>query len=485
MQYITKTIYLEYLECAKNTWLKMHKPELSANFELSAFEKSLTANGNLVEMWARKLFPNGMLISEFGEPAQRITKQYIEEKKSVIFQSTFISGKFLARNDVLEYDKKNDCLNLYEIKGTNSLDENSDEIDHVEDATFQYIVLNDSKIKVGQVYIIHLNKEYVRGDEIDINDLFVKDDITSQVLERVETTKEKMLKAVELLFQEDEKNLECQCIYKGRSKHCSTFKYSHPEVPEYSIHDLSRIGNSKKKLAELVNLGVFDINDIPDGFKLSDNQQNQVEVHKTQYPIIQTQSIKGELESLVYTLYFFDYETYPSAIPLFKGFRPYQQIPFQFSLHVLESRDSELKHFEYIHIDASDPSEDIIANLKKTIGSVGNIIVWNKKFEKGRNEELALCLEVAEHLREEDADTLVETIIGASDNIIFSAAVPGQGPRSIGHINEQPPEYWIEKFANKNYIYLKEQTENMRKEMEDKGVVWWIVNNLMVFSFNK
>jgi SAM-dependent methyltransferase len=108
-----------------------------------------------------------------------------------------------------------------------------------------------------------------------------------------------------------------------------------------------------------------------------------------------------------------------------------------------------------------------------------------KKYKFEKKFDLALCLEVAEHLREEDADTLVETIIGASDNIIFSAAVPGQGPRSIGHINEQPPEYWIEKFANKNYIYLKEQTENMRKEMEDKGVVWWIVNNLMVFSFNK
>jgi hypothetical protein len=390
MQYITKTIYLEYLECAKNTWLKMHKPELSANFELSAFEKSLTANGNLVEMWARKLFPSGILIPEFGESAQKITKQYIEEKRPVIFQSTFIHDKFLARNDVLEYDKKNNCWNLYEIKGTNSLDENNDEIDHIEDATFQYIILSDLGIKVGQAYIIHLNKEYVRGDYIDINDLFVKDDITSQVLERVETTKEKMFKAIELLFQENEKTLECLCIYKGRSKHCSTFKYSHPEVPEYSIHDLSRIGNSKKKLAELVNLGVFDINDIPDGFKLSDNQQNQVEVHKTQYPIIQTQSIKGELESLVYPLYFFDYETYPSAIPLFKDFRPYQQIPFQFSLHVLESRDSELKHFEYIHMDASDPSEDIIINLRKTIGPIGNIIVWNKKFEKGRNEELAV-----------------------------------------------------------------------------------------------
>ena len=105
-----------------------------------------------------------------------------------------------------------------------------------------------------------------------------------------------------------------------------------------------------------------------------------------------------------------------------------------------------------------------------------------KKYNFAKKYDLALCLEVAEHLREEDANTLVETIIGASDNIIFSAAVPGQGPRSIGHINEQPPEYWIEKFADRKYNYLKERTENMRKEMKARGVVWWIVNNLMVFK---
>lgn len=102
------------------------------------------------------------------------------------------------------------------------------------------------------------------------------------------------------------------------------------------------------------------------------------------------------------------------------------------------------------------------------------------KFEK--KYDLSLCLEVAEHLPESDADTLVETIISASDNIIFTAAVPGQGPRSIGHINEQPHSYWIEKFKQRNFNYLKSQTEEMRREMAAKGVVWWLVNNLMIFK---
>lgn len=389
MRYITKTIYLEFLTCAKNAWLKQHKPELASKFELSAFEKSLVANGNLVELWARKLFPSGVLIEEFGEEAATKTQQYIENKQPVIFQSTFIVGNFLVRNDVLEYDKDNNCWNLYEIKGTNTTRENNKERDHIDDVSFQYVVLCDFGIKIGQINIIHLNKEYIRGDEINIHELFVVDDVTDKVLEREESTREKMSKASDMLFQEDERAVDCLCIYSGRSNHCSTFHYSHPEVPEYSIHDLSRIGLSKKKLAELVDSGILDINDIPNDFKLSDIQRNQTDVHKSQVPIIDNFAIKKELESLSYPLYFLDYETYPSAIPLFKGFKPYQQITFQFSLHVLNSCDGDIEHHEYIHMENYDPTVNVISALKESVSLEGNVIVWNKTFERDRNSEMA------------------------------------------------------------------------------------------------
>ncbi|MFA5131515.1 MAG: class I SAM-dependent methyltransferase [Patescibacteria group bacterium] len=105
-----------------------------------------------------------------------------------------------------------------------------------------------------------------------------------------------------------------------------------------------------------------------------------------------------------------------------------------------------------------------------------------KKYKFAKKYDLSLCLEVAEHLPEADADTLVETIINAADNIIFTAAVLGQGPRSIGHINEQPHSYWIEKFREKGFRYLEARTEEMKKIMGAQGVVWWLVNNLMIFE---
>ena len=106
-------------------------------------------------------------------------------------------------------------------------------------------------------------------------------------------------------------------------------------------------------------------------------------------PIIDLMAIKNELSSLSYPLYFLDYETYPSAIPLFNGYKPYQHIPFQFSLHILNEPNGELSHFGYLHQEATDPSQAIITELRKIIGPEGRIIVWHKSFERDRNKELA------------------------------------------------------------------------------------------------
>lgn len=118
----------------------------------------------------------------------------------------------------------------------------------------------------------------------------------------------------------------------------------------------------------------------------------------------------------------------------------------------------------------------LVDRTKLIIHDLAQPISFDNRFD------LCLCLEVAEHLRPEDADGLIRTLTDASDQIVFTAATPGQGPRSIGHINEQPHEYWIDRFKAFGYEYNQQLSEIMRKEMELDGVVWWIVNNLMLFS---
>lgn len=376
--------------CPKNIWLKLHKPELIDLFDLSAFELQLAEQGNEVEAYARNLFPGAMLVTETGDEACRETERFMLAEAPAIFQATFVVDGFIAKNDVLAYDKKNECWDLYEIKGTNSIKEDGGDRDHLDDMAFQASVLKRSKVSVGRYFIIHLNKEYVRAGDLEIDKLFLIEDMTDKILERLPQVEEQMAASRLHLLKDTEPIVGCDCIYNGRSAHCSTFKYSNPQVPEYSVHDLARIGNSKKKLAIMVERNAFHLKDVPEDIKLSDIQTNQILVHTTQRSIIEIEKIREELGSLAFPLYFLDYETFAPAIPMFNGYRPYNRIPFQFSLHILRDSDSEPEHIEYLHEERSDSSQPIAKLLTQHILPKGAVIAWNKSFEQGVNKELGL-----------------------------------------------------------------------------------------------
>ena len=386
---ITKTIYLDYLDCPKNSWLKLHRPELAHLFESSDFQKGLSQQGYEIESWARKMFPAGVLIEGSSAQAIKLTAQHIALQTPAIFQAAFYIDQFFIRVDILEFDNRSQRWNMYEVKATNSVQENSKQNDHIQDATFQKIVLDVSGIDIGKVFVLHLNRSYVLQGTINVHQLFQAQDVSDRAEENFIDTAELMQTAQKMLLQKDEKLVECACVYKGRSAHCATFNYSHQDVPDYAIHDIARIGASKKKLAELVDKKIFKLQDVPMDFQLSQIQRTQIESHVLQQSFIDKVGIKKQLDQLVYPLYFLDYESYASALPLFDGFSPYNQMPFQFSLHVLDSLDAQLVHHEYLHTRLVDPSHYIIKKLEEFIQGPGSIIVWNKSFEQGIHKNLS------------------------------------------------------------------------------------------------
>ena len=387
---ISKTTFLDFIFCPKNTWLKLHKKEFFDRFELSAFEQNLMEQGNEVEAVAHKLsvFSDGVEVLERGEEAVEKTKELMDARTLCIFQATFIEDEFIARNDALVWDAKNSCWDLYEIKGTNSLKDTGNDHNHIDDLTFQASILSRADVPMGKYFLVHLNKDYVRFGALNIEELFLIEDQTEAVTAGLALVEEQMKTAKEYLNNKKEPAGGCECIYNGRSRHCTTFKYSNPEVPDYSVHDISRIGASKKKLATLVDGKIYDMLDIPEGMELSDVQVNQINVHRKQSPMINTEGISEEIKDLVFPLYFFDYETYAPAIPEFDGFHPYQRIPFQFSLHILEKPGEKMIHKEYLHEERTDPSEKVAELLNEWIGATGTVIAWNKSFEAGVNREL-------------------------------------------------------------------------------------------------
>ena len=388
---LTKSDYILYRECPKNAWMKIHKPEIYYKSELSQFEKYIIETGNEVELYARRIFSDGLLIEGRDKKARELTQKLLKEKYPTLFQPVFVKDNFMAAVDVLKYDKETDSYRIYEIKASNEADKKT----HYYDLAFQVVLLRKCGLKVDVINLMHLNPEYVRSGELDIMQLFKSDDVTFEINRLCEEIAIEMEQALAYLSAETEPKGPCCCIYKGRSGHCTTFKHSNPHILEYSVHDISRIGLSKKKLRELIDIGCFHIHQVPEDMELSESQRNQVDTHNLDKIIISKNKIIKELENLVYPLYFIDYETFPSAIPLFNGFSPYQQIPFQYSLYVQESPIQQahdkpnLKHFEFLYVEAGEPSKAFAESLKKHLGDKGSIIVWSKKFECTINKQLA------------------------------------------------------------------------------------------------
>ncbi len=384
---LSKTDYILYRECPKNTWYKIHKPELYYESKLSEFEKAIIETGNEVELIARQLFPTGILIEGRDNAAQDLTKKYLDEKRPTIFQPVFSVDGFLAALDILKLNDDG-TYSIYEVKATNDIDDKA----HYHDLTFQYNVMKKLGYNVRSAHLIHLNSEYVRAGELDIIKLFTTEDVTTAIEDLSEYVLNEMDQALQYVTPDKEPNGFCCCIYKGRSRHCSTFKHSNPQVPAYSVHDITRIGNSKAKLTEMIDGNIFDLKDVPDHIKLSDIQRNQIDAHVLERILIHKDKIAEEFEALTFPLYFLDYETFPCAIPRYNGFTPYQQIPFQYSLFVLDSEDAKPRHFEFLCTDPCDPSNLFAESLEKNIGKTGSVIVWNKRFECKINEELGLRL---------------------------------------------------------------------------------------------
>lgn len=383
---ISKTDYLVYRDCPKNAWLKKHRPDIYKKYPLSSFEKLIIQTGNEVEEVARELFPTGVLIHGRDEDAEEETAEYLEAKEETLFQPVFHKEGFLAAVDVLKLDEETGRYTICEIKASNDIDENI----HYYDLAFQVNLLRMCGLDVGKMQLLYLNKDYVREGELEITKLFKIDDVTSEIEDLCEDVAEEMETALSYLSNKTEPKGPCSCIFKGRSGHCTTFDYSNPNIPEYSVHDISRIGLSKAKLRELIDGNIFELHNIPESMDFSEIQQNQIDAHVFDKITIDRESIREELEKLTFPLYFLDYETFPSAIPRFDGFSPYDHIPFQYSLHVLHSPDDkEPEHFEFLYSEKDDPSMALAEALQEDIGPTGSVIVWNKGFERGRNEEIA------------------------------------------------------------------------------------------------
>jgi predicted RecB family nuclease len=176
---------------------------------------------------------------------------------------------------------------------------------------------------------------------------------------------------------------------------CEFFDRCNPPLPDDHIGYLPRLHASAEEALE--ELGIESIREIPDDFDLTEIQRRAATCVQTGEPWFDPQ-LRDVLGALAYPLYFADFETVNRAIPPFAGMRPYDHLPFQWSVHVQRQLGAEPQHYEFLATDANDPRREFISSLFATLGETGSIVVYSS-FESQRLSDLGAWLpEFAERI---------------------------------------------------------------------------------------
>jgi len=396
-QLLSKSKYLAGLQCLKYLWIQFHEPERIP--ETDVVTQYIFDQGHLVGELAKKLFPGGIDIpydDSIGNISK--TKELLKERKP-LYEAGILAGKIYSRIDILnplnEYE-----WDIIEVKSSTSVKDV-----HIDDVSFQKYCCEMYGLKIRKCFLALINNKYVKNREINPHGLFDIHDITDKVIavsEGIQNRIDIMLDTV--------KGSDCPEVSIG--KYCRE-PYECPLVecweflPEDSIFTLYYGG---KKCSDLFNEGILTVTDIPDDYKMGEKQRIQQACIISGEPFVNKEGIGEFLSSLKYPLYFLDFETIGPAVPLFDGTQPYQDIPFQFSLHVINGEGAAPDHFSFLASGTDDPRPSVLTELKRLLGDTGSIVVYHQGFEEGVLKELALAFPEYENWVTQVCNRLVDLL---------------------------------------------------------------------------
>lgn len=389
---LSKSLYTRGIQCPKSLWLKKYNSGVLTPPDEAA--QAVFDTGNIVGDLACELFADGKEVPFSKDYDAMIvqTKEWLDEGVPNIYEATFNYDGILVMVDVLHVMP--DGVEIYEVKSSTSVKEI-----YLHDVSIQYYVLKSLGFNVKSANVVHIDKNYVRGDDLELDKLFNIVDVTKDVTS-MQGNIPQILKEFEAHLNDkgNEPNIEigkhCKNPYE-----CDAKEYcwkTQRNIPEFSVFNIFNLG-SKKQL-ELYEKGIIDINDVPDDFEMTPKQRQAIENYKSKKAYIDKEAIQEFLETLSYPVYHLDFETYQQAVPEFKGIRPFMQIPFQYSLHI-QHQDGTLEHREFLAEDGTDPRAVLAKRLCQDIPKDVTVLAYNMSFEKGVISRLSEEFkELSEHL---------------------------------------------------------------------------------------
>lgn len=379
---LSKSTFIRGLQCEKSLYLYKHNYNLRDG--ISTQLQAIFNQGTNVGLLSHQLFPNGADASPSDhfkiQESVLKTKEFIDRGQSIIYEATFQFNGVLVALDILAKDEEG--WKAYEVKSSTSISDT-----YINDTAIQYYAITNSGIKLKDISIVYINNQYVKNGDIDINELFTVESVLERVKPVVPTIPNQIESFKTLIAQDSVPDIDIG-IHCSTPYGCDFMGHCWKHIPEYSIFNISNLFTTKK--FELYENGIISFDQIDlNNSKLNPNQLLQVtsELNNTTY--IDRVNIIEFLKDFEYPLYYLDFETMTSAVPIFDNSRPYQQLVFQYSLHI-QTENGELKHREHL-AEANpniDPRINFIKQLINDCGDTGDILVYNIGFERGKLNDL-------------------------------------------------------------------------------------------------
>ena len=378
---LSKSQFMMGKQCLKRLWLYNYRRDLIPPVDPA--RQHIFDEGHAIGELARGYFPGGELAdADFMHIPEALaqTAALIEGGSRVIYEGALVYNNVLVRCDILKKNRDG-SWDLIEVKSSTEVKE-----DHLQDVAVQSYVAEGAGLKIRKAELMRVDNTFVKSGPIDPEKFFVREDITAAAAAKMPEITRDLRSFMAALSSRDVPGIDigrhCSAPYE-----CEFRAHCWKDVPANSIYDIPRLSWEKKNA--LRAMGIMRYKDVPDSFELNEGQRLCVRAEKTGETVLDRTAIAGFLKKLKYPLYHIDFETIMPALPLYDGTRPYQQVPFQLSVHVQAEPGAEPRHFEYLGDGRKDPRPGLIGFMLEKIGPEGSLLAYNAAFEAKRIEELA------------------------------------------------------------------------------------------------
>jgi len=365
---LSKSKFTAGLQCLKRLWNQCYRP--GERPEPDPATQAIFDTGHQVGEFARQLIPGGVLVDEdhmhHDQAIERTQRLMADEAVPAIYEAAFTFEDIRIRPDILER-LPGGRWRMLEVKSSTEVKDI-----HRYDVAIQKYVLDGCGLAVDAVCLVHINNQYVYdGDDFKIDEFLTIENMDEAAAALDEEVIRFLVQQREVLQHREPPDIEpgrhCFDPYG-----CEWWEECRATKPEFWVFNIPRI--RADVLSELERRGIEEISEVPHG--LLNEKQRQVAECVRSGEIYVGPDLNAALDSVEYPIHYLDFETFMPAIPRYKGTRPYQTFPVQWSAHVLHE-DGRLEHYEWLCDGDHDPRLECAETLIAVLGTSGSIVTYS------------------------------------------------------------------------------------------------------------